>query len=307
MRNPLSRGLSFLFLGWTSGVLWAAPKGQEAYLVHPSTQTIKRREAAFALGHLNEAASGPKLLEALADKDPMTRTLAIQGLGTMKYSAAEPKLAVLLATDSYAEVRQAAAVSLRQIDDPRAVDPLGKALGDAEPHVRLAALSGIARYRQARSRPLVEAICKDPSVEIRRTAVYVLGQLEDPAAVPMIHQLLKDPDSAVRAGAAQALGEFRQTDSTAALQPLLQDPDKTIKASAARSLLMLGDVRGFEPAKALANDPSLVVRTIAIDALGWSKDPAAQVELRSLLAASPANSRPAIQEALTRTQQLRKQ
>jgi HEAT repeat protein len=71
--------------------------------------------------------------------------------------------------------------------------------------------------------------------------------------------------------------------------------------------MMLGDNSAFEVAKALDQDPDFGVRVVAIDALGWSKDPAAETELQSLLALVPANSRPAVQEALTRTQQLRKQ
>ena len=70
---------------------------------------------------------------------------------------------------------------------------------------------------------------------------------------------------------------------------------------------MLKDNSGFEAAKALAKDPDLSVRVVAIDALGWSKDPAAEAELHSLLAQSPADSRPAVEEALARTRQLRKQ
>jgi len=306
MRDHYAGWFAAVLLALAPGVFGAAPKPQEAYLVHPSTETVQRREAVLALARSKDAQAGVKLVEALKDKDPMTRTLAAQGLGSLKVAAALSSLANVLANDPYPEVRQAAATSLRQIGDPAAVDALGKAVGDVDPNVRLIALTGLGRYRDPSTRPLVEAACKDKSVEVRRTAVYVLGRLEDPAAVPTVEQLLKDPDAAVRAGAAQTLGDLHVSDSKTALLPLLNDPDHMIRASVARSLIMLGDNSGFDVAKALDHDPDLAVRVVAIDALGWSKDPAAETELQSLLTQTPAASQPAVQEALLRTQQLRK-
>jgi len=294
--------------GLVPALLWAAPKPEDSYLVHPSTQTVQRREAVLALGGSKDSQAVSKLVSALSDKDPMTRMLAAQGLGTLKAASTQAALARSLATDTDAEVRQAAAVSLRQIEDPAAVDALGKALKDSSPNVRVTALAGLAHYKVAGSGPLVEALCKDNAVEVRRTAVFVLGRLEDHAAVPTLEGLLKsDPDGAVRAGAAQALGDLRAAESKEALRPLLKDPVKIVQASAARSLTILGDNSGFEIAKTLAQDSDLGVSIIAIDALGWSKDPGAEAELQTLLTQASENIRPAIQAALARQKQIRKQ
>jgi len=308
MRGFLIRRSAALALGLVPALLWADPKSPETYLVHPSSQTVQRRQAVLAVAQSGDPQAGTKLLEALSDKDPMTRTLAAQSLGTLKVVSSSAALAHVLLTDPQEEVRQAAAVSLRQIEVPEAVGALGEALKDASPNVRVAALTGLARYKDARTDPLIEAACKDQSVEVRRTAVFVLDRLEDRAAVPTLEQLMKnDPDSAVRAGAAQTLGGLRSTESKEALRPLLKDPVKIVQISAGRSLMMFGDNSAFEMAKALDTDPDLAVRLVAIDTLGWSKDPAAETELQALLAQSPVNSVPAIQEALTRTRQLRKQ
>ena len=308
MRDLFYRRSIAVLLCWVPTLLWGAPNSQEPYLVRPSTQTIQRRESVMALGSSQDPLAGPKLVEALSDKDPMTRSLAAQGLGSLKYSAGVPALIGRLAGDSSAEVRQTAVLSLQQIHDPRAIVPLEKALSDTELNVRLTALRALERYRDPGSEPAVEAACKDMAPEVRRTAVYVLGRMRDQAAVPTLQKLLKsDSDDAVRAGAAQALGEMRSTESKGALRPLLKDPNKTVQASAARSLLILGDSSGFETAKALDHDPDLAVRVVAIDGLGWSKDPSAESELQALLASGPGDSRPAAQAALLRTQKLRKQ
>jgi len=187
-------------LGLAPAFLWAAPKSQEPYSIRPSTQTVQRRQAVLLLEQSNDPHAGQKLIEALNDKDAMTRSLAAEGLGTMKYTASGPALAKTLTQDSAPEVRQAAAFSLRQIQDPGAVDALGRALKDTSADVRLTALAGLNFYRDAKSGPLVEAVCNDKSVEVRRTAVYVLGHLEDRSSVPVVQQLLKtDPDAAAAA------------------------------------------------------------------------------------------------------------
>jgi HEAT repeat protein len=262
----------------------------------------------MALGVPGDPDAGSKLLAALSDKDPMTRALAAQNLGRLKMASSMGALAHVLATDKQEEVRQAAAVSLRQINVPDAVDALGKALKDASPNVRVTALSGLAHYKDARSAPLVEAVCKDSSVEVRRTAVFVLGRLEDRASVPILEQLIRnDVDTSVRAEAAQTLGDFHSTGSMDALKPLLKDPAKIVQVSAAHSLMMMGDNSPFEVVKALDNDPDLSVRLVAIDSLGWSKDPAAETELQDLLTRTSQDSRPAIEAAMARAKQLRNQ
>jgi len=72
----------------------------------------------------------------------MTRSLAAQRLGALKIASSRSALARVLATDSQEQVRQAAAFSLRQIEDPGATDALGKALKDSSPNVRILALTG---------------------------------------------------------------------------------------------------------------------------------------------------------------------
>ncbi len=295
-----------LFLG-LAGALQAESKPHEAFVVRPSSQTVKRRESALALGQAKDASqAGPGLLQALNDKDSMTRSLAVQGLGNLKYASARPRLAEILATDPSEDVREAAAVSLRQIGDPKAVDDLAKAINDKSVNVRVTVLTGIGYYRDAKARPQVEAACKDKSVEVRRTAVYVLARLEDPKAVAVVQELAKDPDASVRAAAAQTLAALHATDSKSILAGLLKDPDHAVQASAARSLLMLRDASGLETANSLVLDPNIAVRLLAIDALGWSPDPTAGTRLTSLLTEAPADSRIAVQEALARHQQLRK-
>src|SRR5581483_12303830 len=109
---------SVVFLCAASASSEVSPKSKDHYDVRPSSQTIKHRQAAQALAQAKDAAqAGPQLLEALNDKDAMTRAVAIESISTLKYGPARPKLAELLTTDPNAQVRVAAAAALRDLGD----------------------------------------------------------------------------------------------------------------------------------------------------------------------------------------------
>ncbi len=273
----------------------------------PSKELVQRRTAVVAMqeqSNLDKA--GRELMTALSDKDAMTRMLAVQGLGNLKYRQAREALSKVLSTDTSAETREAAALALRQINDGQAVDALAKAISDPVMGVRVTAMAGIGYYRNPKARPQVEAACKDSDPAVRRTAVHTLGQLEDPQAIPVVEPLLKDADPSVRAVAAQTLGDLRAKNSKTQLIELLKDPEKTVQVSAARALMKLGDNSGFKIAKDYALDENIAVRLLAIDTLGWCKDSEAGKILESLDEQVPANSRIALQEARARHEQMRK-
>lgn len=279
-----------------------------SYVVRPSSQTVKRREAVLAMGQgADVSKAGQQLMAALSDKDAMSRALAARELGTLKYGPALESLSGLLKTDTSAEVREAAALSLKQLGNRKALPALAAAVSDPVPAVRVTALTSMGYFRDPSVRAQVEAACQDSSTDVKRTAVFVLGRLEDPQSVPVAEAMLKDTDASVRAVAAQTLGDLRAASAKPALTALLQDANKSVQISAARSLLKLGDSAGFEKAKAYALDEDLTVRLLAIDALGWSRDRQAGTMLADLLNQVPPNSRVAVQEAINRQEQLRKQ
>jgi HEAT repeat protein len=104
-----------------------------AALTHESW--IARRNAAWALGALDDAAAAPGLVKALADAEGPVREQAAWALGALdEPSAVEPLLRVL--KDPDADVRQQAAWALGAIGDSRALDGLMSALKDSNAGVR---------------------------------------------------------------------------------------------------------------------------------------------------------------------------
>ena len=98
--------------------------------------------------------------------------------------------------------RRAAANSLIEIPDPRAIDPLVAALGDQDELVRLNAALALGEFPGRPElagivEPLAGAL-RDESPLVRAMAASALGRAKDPAAVPALVEALDDPDHGVQ-------------------------------------------------------------------------------------------------------------
>lgn len=135
---------------------------------------IARRNAAWALGALDDGRAVAALIEALKDPEASVRHQVAWALGAIGDRTAVPALIAAL-RDSADTVRSQAAWALGALDDSRAVDGLMAALSDS-------------------------------SASVRRQAAWALGAIGDSRAVPGLIPALKDPDAGVRRQAAWAIG-----------------------------------------------------------------------------------------------------
>ncbi len=88
---------------------------------------------------------------------------------------------------------------------------------------------------------------------VRRIALLALADLEDETVLePIVAALRRDTSSEVRAQAAQVLGAWERADAVAALCEALADPDDEVRETAAQSLSGLKDSQ---------SGPLLVART----------------------------------------------
>ena len=100
-----------------------------------STAWIGRRNAAWALGALDDPRAVRGLIDALRDREAPVREQAAWALGVIdQREASEPLIAALKDTD--ARVRRQAAWALGVIDRQEAVTPLIAALKDEDARVR---------------------------------------------------------------------------------------------------------------------------------------------------------------------------
>jgi HEAT repeat protein len=202
------------------------------------------------------------------------------------------------------EVREAAAIALGRIGDPRATPPLLAKLTDEELVVRI--VEALGRLRDERAfEPLLQLLRHD-DLSVRRAAVAALRALADPRTAERVVRLVSDADPRVREAAVKlatemneraaariltaASGDAAETVRCAALELLgaidperassillgaLADDTPRARAAAARAL---GQLRGADVAGALIRalgDPDPWVRYFAVRSLARHADASA--------------------------------
>jgi hypothetical protein len=163
------------------GLLADAGKGAARRQPKPgdSADIKARLQEIEDLGDEDSAKALPKLLGALADKDP--------------------------------RIRGAAAEALGEVGDASAVEPLGKMLsGDADSDVREAAAEALGEIGSPNAVPALRAGLKDADEDVREAVVDALGSIGGPDAERVLRQALSDPDEDVRDAAAAALAKMKQ-------------------------------------------------------------------------------------------------
>ena len=145
-------------------------------------------EAAAALGRIGHAGSVPSLIEAVANRDGffhcVVRAAAATSLGQLRdVRAVEPLVTAL--RDPMAEASQEAAFALGELADARAVSPLLAVVENADGFflgtVRRTAVRSLTRLRDARALKTLTAVAanvnEDPAVrEAAAEGVRALGQ-----------------------------------------------------------------------------------------------------------------------------------
>jgi HEAT repeat protein len=188
-----------------------------------------------------------------SDPDPVRRSYAAYALGEFFAAPGIDACAAALANhtdpttgqqtttmDGDARVRAAAASALGRLNDDGG-GALGKALGDSDAGVRLAALGSATRINSFSGLSGVAGLTSDPNVDVRRRSIEVLdalGAKDTVAAVAAAAQ--NDADAGVRAEACHALGTFGDASARAVVQNLAQnDPDGFVRDQAQIALRRL--------------------------------------------------------------------
>ena len=137
---------------------------------------IARRNAAWALGALDDPTAAPVLLKALVDTESPVREQAAWALGAIDDSSAVDALIRAL-KDTEARVRQQVAWALGAIDDPRAVPALMASLKDTDPEVREQAAWALGAIGDNRALDALLPALKDTHAGVRRQAAWAIGVL----------------------------------------------------------------------------------------------------------------------------------
>lgn len=198
-----------------------------------------RQAAARGLGNTQHSAALPYLMEAL--RDPFwwyereyavgDLLLAIEKMG---YTAVSPLIEAL--QDKEGTVRKFAAILLGKIGDPRAIEHLAMSLYDVHHEVGKASAEALAKFGGASFQVLTEAL-SHPEMWIRIHAILGLTRVKDARVTPILLQMLNDPEREVRKQVIQSLGELKDPRATPVLQQIMADRhDREFHALAKQAL-----------------------------------------------------------------------
>jgi HEAT repeat protein len=162
------------------------------------------QEAARALVRIGTASFDP-LVKALAATGPTARRNAAWALGALDdQRAVAPLIASLKDADQ--AVREQTAWALGALDDARAVQPLIAALRDGTPAVRRQAAWALGAIDDAAAVDALVTALKDDDARVREQSAWALGAIGDARASSGLSGALADSEARVRRQAAWAIG-----------------------------------------------------------------------------------------------------
>lgn len=180
--------------------------------------------------------------------------------------AVEALAAALLDAQQDVSVREAAAISLGDLETEQAVPPLVAALNDESWMVRAQAAQSLRRLRWIPTDQTQQILCAVALEEW--DSITSKGE----AAIPALVGALKYQSVGVHA--AKALVQIGDPGVEALLETLRStDQPMSVREVIAQTLVEVGDARAIEPIRGLLDDPDIVVRQMAVwtlERFGWT-------------------------------------
>ncbi len=178
--------------------------GQNWWRWNPESRTTPGEQAASALVAIGGRAFDP-LVKTLRHQSWVARRNAAWALGALDDVRALEPLAALM-KDPEAPVREQTAWALGALDDRAAIPALMLGLTDADPRVRRQSAWAAGAIDDRRPVDKLIALLRDKERSVREQAAWALGVIGDGRAVEPLLPLLKDEEPAVRRQAAWAIG-----------------------------------------------------------------------------------------------------
>jgi HEAT repeat protein len=184
-----------------------------------------RRAAVRTLGESKHPSVLPFLMEALRDsfwwyereQNVIDLLQAIQNMGVI---AVDPLIEAL--SDREGRVRKFAAMLLGELQDVRAMEPLGMTIYDLHHEIGREAAESLALFGPRAIDILVEVL-GHPEGMVRGHAVSALGKIQDVRVAPALIKMLTDGDRQVQKLAIQSLGGLHDERAIAALKEIAAD------------------------------------------------------------------------------------
>lgn len=236
--------------------------------------------ACEALSVLKDGIDVKEVLFWLGSSDVKLRRNGARLLGLLRVSSATQELGFVL-KDSDPSVRRAAVEALRRIGSEEAKRYLTVALTDEIRDIRVSAIYSLGDMGGENVSEIMRSLLHDRDDFVKVAAIKVLGRLKDPSTLNDLITMLEEPNGFVRTSAIESLRVFNERQAMEAIVKMLEDQDMEIKRTAIEAL------SDYEPAHRrivpFLRSEEWILRSAAVKALRYSKDPAIRAELEALL------------------------
>ena len=230
-----------------------------------------REDAATLLGEFGDPRAVAPLMEVLHDEDRAVREAATGALRKIGAAAVPALIAAL--QDPNGNVQEIAVAVLKDLPDPRALEPLIGCLTNKNWIVRMHAAKGLGIVDDARAVAQLVPLLIDPVKAVRVDATDALARIGRPALATLL-AALRHEAWVLRLHACEALGKMGAEEAVEPLcQVLVNDRDMAVRQDAAKALGAIGHSGALEALTAALRDQD--VRPFAVEALGKLKDPRA--------------------------------
>ena len=222
-------------------------------------------EAVEALGEIGDPAAAGPLTEALTgDKYSGLRWKAAEALTQIGTESVPYLINALENPDE--DVRWKAAISLGEIGDRRAIDPLINLLGDEDRFVRSRAAYALGIMGELVIQPLAEVLSTEKNPDLRLGAVMALGRIQADPATRLLIRATTDSSGDVRQEAMTALAATGR-EGLLVLLDALKFAEKREKINIIRVLGEIGSKDAIEPLMQLLETADADARPLIIQAI----------------------------------------
>lgn len=206
---------------------------------HPDSAV--RQATIAALNSIGHADMPRRVLALLGDANPLVRESAAKIAGYFGYAGCLARM-IACCDDESEAVRRAAVETLPMFDDPAAIARLGQALAGGTDAVRAAAATAFGHASAADAvEPLLRAL-GDADPWVRYFALRSLGSFQQPSAAPAVRNCLeRDSAGQVRLAALDVLSRLQLPDVLSMLEPLAVSEDQDMARAAIRALRHVED------------------------------------------------------------------